>query len=103
LMVRRRWWWWWWSPPNPHPGRMPERTFSFRIAVSGGGGAAELYLGLARATRWCVPPVAPLHLVLWLCVSSDKIGTLRYFPGFFLKVRFLHKNKTPGQFCWKQR
>jgi hypothetical protein len=27
---------------------------------------------------------------------------LQYFPGFFLKVRFLHKNKTPGQFCWKQ-
>jgi hypothetical protein len=26
---------------------------------------------------------------------------LQYFPGFFLKVGFLHKNKTPGQFCWK--
>jgi hypothetical protein len=28
---------------------------------------------------------------------------LQYFPGFFLEVGFLHKNKTPGQFCWKQR
>jgi hypothetical protein len=45
--------------------------------------------GLARATRWCVPPVAPLRLLLWLCVSSGKIGTLWYFPRFFLKVGFL--------------
>jgi hypothetical protein len=59
--------------------------------------------GLARTTRWCVPLVAPLRLVLWLRVSSGKIGTLRYFPWFFLKVGFLHKNKTLGQFCWKQR
>jgi hypothetical protein len=28
---------------------------------------------------------------------------LQYFPGFFLKVGFLHKNETPKQFCWKQR
>jgi hypothetical protein len=33
------------SPPNPHPGRVPERSFWFRITVSGGGGATELYLG----------------------------------------------------------
>jgi hypothetical protein len=57
---------------------------------------------LAHATRWCMPPVAPLRLVLWLHVSSGKIGILQYFLGFFLKVRFPHKNKTPGQFCWKQ-
>jgi hypothetical protein len=56
-------------------------------------------LGLARTTRWCVPHVAPLGLVLWLRVSSDKIGTLWYFPRFFPKVGFLHKNKTSGQFC----
>jgi hypothetical protein len=31
--------------------------------------------------------------------SSGKIGFLQYFSGFFLKVGFLHKNKTPGQFC----
>jgi hypothetical protein len=103
-------------------------------SASGGGGAAELYLGkmpnpdvfrsegicrrkegsrrwlgrshhplawpgLARATRWCESLVAPLRLVFWLRVSSGKIGTLRYFPGFFQKVRFLHKNETPGQFC----
>jgi hypothetical protein len=59
--------------------------------------------GLARATRWCGALLARLRLVLWLRVSSGKIGTLRYFLGFFLKVGFLHKNKTPGQFCWKQR
>jgi hypothetical protein len=33
------------SPPNPRPGRVPERSFWFRIAVSDGGGAAEVYLG----------------------------------------------------------
>jgi hypothetical protein len=54
---------------------------------------------LACATRWCEPLVAPLHLVFWLHVSSGKIETLRYFPGFFLKVGFLHKNETPEQFC----
>jgi hypothetical protein len=136
LMERHRWWWWRWSPPNLHPGKVPEWSFWFRIAVSGGGGATELYLGkhrtlnvfrsegiyrrkegsrrwprrphhplarpgLARTTRGCEPLVAPLRLVFWLRVSSGKIGILQYFPGFFLKVRFLHKNMTPGQFCWK--
>jgi hypothetical protein len=57
--------------------------------------------GLARATRWCGPLVAPLRLVFWLRESSDKIGALRYFPGFFLKVGFLHKNETSEQFCCK--
>jgi hypothetical protein len=55
--------------------------------------------GLARATRLCEPLMAALSLVFWLRVSSGKIGTLRYFLGFFLKVGFLHKNETPGQFC----
>jgi hypothetical protein len=55
--------------------------------------------GLARATRWCGPLVAPLRLVFWLHESSGKIGDLRYFPGFFLKVGFLYKNETPEQFC----
>jgi hypothetical protein len=55
--------------------------------------------GLARATRWCGALLAPLRLVLGLCVSSSKIGFLQYFLRFFLKVGFLHKNKTPGQFC----
>jgi hypothetical protein len=58
--------------------------------------------GLARATRWCGALLAPLRLVLWLRGSSGKIGFLQYFPGFFLKVGFLDKNETPGQFCWKQ-
>jgi hypothetical protein len=42
--------------------------------------------GLARATRWCGPLVAPLRLVFWLREFSGKIGALRYFLGFFLKV-----------------
>jgi hypothetical protein len=58
---------------------------------------------LAHATRGCEPLVAPLRLVFWLHGSSGKIGFLQYFLGFFLKVGFLHKNKTPGQFCSKQR
>jgi hypothetical protein len=115
---------------------VPERSFWFRIAISDGGGAADLYLGkmpnpwyfqvrgyirrkggsrrwlgrphhplawpgLARATRWCGALLVPLRLVLWLRVSSGKIGFLQYFLEFFPKVGFLHKNKTPGQFCWK--
>jgi hypothetical protein len=54
---------------------------------------------LARAARWCGPLVAHLCLVFWLCESSGKIGVLPYFVGIFLKVGFLHKNKTPEQFC----
>jgi hypothetical protein len=49
--------------------------------------------GLARATRWCEPLVALLCLVFWLRESSGKIGALRYFLGFFLKVGFLHKKR----------
>jgi hypothetical protein len=55
--------------------------------------------GLGRATRWCGAFLAPLRLVLWLRMSSGKIGILQYFLGFFLKVGFLHKNKTPWQLC----
>jgi hypothetical protein len=43
--------------------------------------------GLARATRWCGPLVAPLRLLFWLRESSGKIGTLRYFPGIFPESR----------------
>jgi hypothetical protein len=43
------------------------------------------------------PLLAPW--VFWLRGFSGKIGFLQYFPGLFLKVGFLHKNKTPGQFC----
>jgi hypothetical protein len=57
---------------------------------------------VARAARWCGPLVAHLRLVFWLRESSGKIGVLRYFPGIFRKVGFLHKNETPNQFCWKQ-
>jgi hypothetical protein len=33
------------SPPNPHPGRVQERSFWFQIVVSDGGRAVEVYLG----------------------------------------------------------
>jgi hypothetical protein len=56
-------------------------------------------LGMVHATWWCEPLMAPLRLVFWLCESSGKIGVLRYFPRFFLKVGFLHKNETLEQFC----
>jgi hypothetical protein len=59
--------------------------------------------GLGRAPWWWACLLAPLRLVFWLRGSSCKIGILQYFLRFFLKVRFLHKNKTLGQFCWKQR
>jgi hypothetical protein len=52
LMERHRWWRWRWSPPNPRPGRVPERSFWFRIAVSDGGGVAELYLGKTPNPRY---------------------------------------------------
>jgi hypothetical protein len=54
---------------------------------------------LGCATRWCGGLPAPLCLVFWLRESSGKIEILQYFPGFFMKVGFLHKNKTPGHFC----
>ena len=52
-----------------------------------------------RAGPWCGAPVARLRLVFWHRVSSGKIGTPGYFSGIFLKLDFLHKNKTLGQFC----
>jgi hypothetical protein len=57
--------------------------------------------GLGHAPWWWAQLLASLRLLFWLHGSSGKIVFLQYFPGFFLKVRFLHKNKTPGQFCWK--
>ena len=50
-----------------------------------------------RQVVWA--PLAPLRLIFWLRESSGKIGTLTLIPEFFLKVKFLHKNETPGQFC----
>jgi hypothetical protein len=96
LVLNRDLWWWWWcsgtlSGKNAKP---PDVFRSERICRRKEGSRRRLGRphhplarpGLAYATRWCVPPVAPLRLVLWLRVSAGKIGTLRYFPGFFLKV-----------------
>jgi hypothetical protein len=59
--------------------------------------------GLGRAPWLWAQATASLRLSFWLRGSSGKIGFLWYFPGFLLKVRFMHKNETPEQFCWKQR
>ena len=58
--------------------------------------------GLARAWALSGPLRPLLHFVFWLREYSGEIEFLMYFLGFFPKVGFLHKNKTPGQFCWKQ-
>jgi hypothetical protein len=63
--------------------------------------AASGEVGAARAgPRPLVvsPGRSPLRLSFWLRGSSGKIEFLQYFPGFFLKVGFLHKNETPEQF-----
>jgi hypothetical protein len=36
----------------PCPGRVPERSFWFRIVVSDGGDAAEVYLGKTPSPRY---------------------------------------------------
>ena len=53
----------------------------------------------ARAWALSGPHRPLLHFVFWLRESSGEIGFLMYFPGFFPKVGFLHKNETAGQFC----
>jgi hypothetical protein len=81
-----------------------------KVYVGGRRGRGDAWGGHTtpwRGLAWPAPPggvgpLCPPRLVFWLRVSSGKIGILQYFPGFFLKVGFLHKNKTPGQFCWKQ-
>ena len=59
--------------------------------------------GWTRAWRGCGPPVGLLIFSFWLRESSgwktSFIELLRDFP----KVEFLHINKTPKRFCWKQR
>ena len=47
----------------------------------------------------CKAHLALLRLIFWLWESLGKIGGLQLFSEFFLKVDFLHKNETPGQFC----
>jgi hypothetical protein len=111
LVSNRGFWWWRRSGTLSGKNAEPPLFLGQRVYVGGrrgrgdgrGGHTTLARSGLAHATRWCEPLVAPLRLVFWLCVSSRKIGTLRYFLGFFLKVGFLHKKETPGQFCWKQR
>ena len=55
--------------------------------------------GLARAWALSGPLRASLLFIFWLREFPVKIRCLPIFLGFFPKVEFLHKNKTPGQFC----
>jgi hypothetical protein len=110
LILNRGFWWWRRSRTLSGKNAEPPMFSGQRLYVGkrrargdGWGGHTIPWRGLAHATRWCGPLVAPLHLLFWLCESSGKIGTLRYFLGFFLKVGFLYKNETPEQFCWKHR
>jgi hypothetical protein len=104
---------WWWRRSGTLSGKNAEPPNSFwskGICTRKGGSRRRLRWshhppalpGLGRAPWWWACLSAPLCLIFWLCGSSGKIGISQYFLGFFLKVGFLHKNKTPGQFCWKQ-
>jgi hypothetical protein len=111
LVPNRGFWWWHRSGTLSRKNTEPPIVSGQRLFVGGKGSRRGLGWphhtlarpGLGRTTRWCGGLPAPLRLVFWLRGSSGKIGFLQYFLGFFLKVGFLHKNKTPGQFCWKQR
>jgi hypothetical protein len=111
-LMERRWWWWWWrSPPNPRPGRVPERSFWFRIAVSDGGGAAEVYLekrqtpavfrlsgicrrmeGLRRRPRrphhrWARPGLG--HAPWWWAQATASLRLSFWLRGSSGKIKFL--------------
>ena len=49
-----------------------------------------------RAGPWCGAPVARLRLVLWLRVSSGKIGTLGYFSRISRNLTFCTKIRHQG-------
>jgi hypothetical protein len=95
---------WWWRRSRSLSGKNAKLPIVSGRRVYVGerrarGGHTLARPGLGRATRWCGGLPAPLRLIFWLHGSSGKIGILQYFPVFFLKVGFLHKNKTLGQFC----
>jgi hypothetical protein len=112
FLVPNRGFWWWWRSRTLSGKKhwTPDSFRSWGICRWKEGSRRRLGWphhtltrpGLGRATRGCGGLPALLRLVFWLRGSSSKIGILQYFLGFFLKVGFLHKNKTPGQFCWKQ-
>jgi hypothetical protein len=108
LVPNRGFWWWRRSGTLPGKNVKPLMFSCQRVYVGGRRGRGDGRGSLTtpwRGMSWPAPPGGvspswpPLRLVFWLRVSSGKIGILQYFSGFFLKVRFLHKNKTPGQFC----
>jgi hypothetical protein len=108
LVPNRGFWWWQCSRTLFGKNAKPPMFLGQRVYAGGRRGSRRwprrphhplAQPSLAHATRGCEPLMAPLRLVFWLRVSSGKIGILLYFLGFFLKVGFLHKNKTPGQFC----
>lgn len=59
--------------------------------------------GWGRAWDRCGSSVGLLLFSFWLRDSSGWKMTFIVLLRDFPKVRFLHINKTPKQFCWKQR
>jgi hypothetical protein len=100
---------WWWRRSGSLSGRTPAPFRSEGICRRKEGSRRWprrphhrwAWPGLGRAPWWWAQATAPLRLSFLLHGSFGKIEFLQYFPGFFLKVGFLHKNKTPEQFCWK--
>jgi hypothetical protein len=107
LVPNRCFWWWRCSGSLSGKNAEPLLLSGQRVYVGGrrgrGNGPGGLTTGLGRAPWLCGGLPAPLCLVFWLRGSSGEIEFLQYFPEFLLKVGFPHKNKTPEQFCWKQR
>jgi hypothetical protein len=100
---------WWWRRNGTLSGKNAEPPIlsGQKAYVGGRRGRDDGRGGLTTPWRclvWPTPPGVwaprgPLCLVFWLRGSSGKIGFLQYFLGFFLKIGFQHKNKTPRQFC----
>jgi hypothetical protein len=96
---------WWWRRSGTLSGKNAEPLIfsSWRVYVSGRGargdgwgGHTTPWCGLARATRWCGALLAPLRLVLWLRVSSGKIGFYNIFWDFSWKSDFCTKTRHQG-------
>jgi hypothetical protein len=103
LVPNRGFWWWRRSGSLSGKNAEPPLLSGQRVYVGGrrgqGDGRGGLTIGGRRAPWWWAQATASLRLSFWLRGSSGKIKNLQYFSGFFRKVGFLHKNKTPEQFC----
>ena len=98
LVLFRGIWWWRWSgtlsrktsnPPKFLGQKVPYRQRERPKGCLGGPHHPLARPGLARATRWCGQPLAPLRLVFWLRESSGKISTLAFVPSNSENIHFL--------------